>query len=407
MKLYTVTYDCNTPTVQRLNIPTNTDYKVGVKIVKNGEVLDIDPEDMTLGATTADAEKLNGYVTFTKSTGAEANYWQGVLAIDADDLKTTFKLIINVYNSQMGDIGGGGSGGVTEQWVEDYVSAQTSAFVTDTELGTVLEAYPTTSAMNTAISTATSSFVTSSAMNTAISSATSDKVTGTGVGQAPAVSAIAAVYVTPWATLSANADANTVYVVLPDPVLPTRVKYTDASGLPDWEGDIVGELSSGSIPNKSYIAEVEIGSHVTSLGAFAFQYCSGLTSVTIPNSVTSIGNYVFYGCSGLTSVSIPNSVTSIGEDAFHDCRGLTSVEIPNSVTSIGYQAFLGCSGLTSITIPNSVTSIGNFAFEDCSSLASVTFSDKDKATVQGMSNYSWVLPSGCTIHCTDGDITIS
>lgn len=158
MKLYTITYDCNTPTVQRLNIPTNTDYKVGVKIVKNGEVLDIDPEDMTLGATTADAEKLNGYITFTKSTGAEANYWQGVLAIDADDLKTTFKLIINVYNSQMGDIGG--AGGVTEQWVQDYVSAETSAFVDDTELGTVLEAYPTTSSMTTAISNAVSAKVT-------------------------------------------------------------------------------------------------------------------------------------------------------------------------------------------------------------------------------------------------------
>jgi len=45
----------------------------------------------------------------------------------------------------------------------------------------------------------------------------------------------------------------------------TVVKYTAASGLPDWEGDIVGELTISSIPNKSNIAEVEIGSHVTSI----------------------------------------------------------------------------------------------------------------------------------------------
>ncbi|MEE1004492.1 MAG: leucine-rich repeat domain-containing protein, partial [Bacteroidaceae bacterium] len=97
---------------------------------------------------------------------------------------------------------------------------------------------------------------------------------------------------------------------------------------------------------------------VTSIGEYAFYYCSGLTSVNIPNSVTSIGEYAFYYCSGLTSVTIPNSVTSIGTSVFRGCSSLTSVTIPNSVTSIGESAFGGCSGLTSVTIPNSVTSIG-------------------------------------------------
>ena len=60
----------------------------------------------------------------------------------------------------------------------------------------------------------------------------------------------------------------------------------------------------------------------------------------------------------------------------------------------------------SVTIPDSVTSIGNGAFDGCVGLTNVTFSGKDKATVQGMANYSWELKSGCVIHCTDGDITI-
>ncbi|MBO4519148.1 MAG: leucine-rich repeat domain-containing protein [Paludibacteraceae bacterium] len=110
---------------------------------------------------------------------------------------------------------------------------------------------------------------------------------------------------------------------------------------------------------------------VTSIGNYAFEFCSGLTNVTIPNSVTTIGDYAFYECSGLTSVTIGNSVTSIGEGAFGTCTGLTSVTIPNSVISIGFVAFTGCSGLTSIEIPNSVTSIGYAAFAYCSGLMSV------------------------------------
>lgn len=73
----------------------------------------------------------------------------------------------------------------------------------------------------------------------------------------------------------------------------TVVKYTAASQLPDWEGDIVGELTDNAIPNWSNIAEVEIGSHVTSIGYGTFWGSYGLKSVTIPNSVTSIGDHAF------------------------------------------------------------------------------------------------------------------
>ena len=54
--------------------------------------------------------------------------------------------------------------------------------------------------------------------------------------------------------------------------------------------------------NKDKIESVVIEDGVTSIGANAFDGCSGLTSITIPNSVTSIGTSAFSGCSGLTRV---------------------------------------------------------------------------------------------------------
>ena len=130
--------------------------------------------------------------------------------------------------------------------------------------------------------------------------------------------------------------------------------------------------NSRYVPSSLKTVIISNGSGVTSIGGWAFEGCSGLTSVTIPSSVTSIGSYAFRDCSGLTSITIPDSVTSIGSYAFRDCSRLTSITIPNRVTFIGYEAFYGCSGLTSVTIGNGVTSIGDRAFLGCSGLTSVT-----------------------------------
>ena len=135
-----------------------------------------------------------------------------------------------------------------------------------------------------------------------------------------------------------------------------------------------------------------IPNSVTSIGKFAFAYCSGLTTVTIPNSVTTIGDYAFSGCTGLTSVTIPNSVTSIGTFAFYGCPSLTTVTIPNSVTSTGDGVFSGCSGLTTVTIPNSVTSIGQAAFSGCTGLTSVTIPN----SVTSIGNYAFYKCTGLT-----------
>ncbi len=128
--------------------------------------------------------------------------------------------------------------------------------------------------------------------------------------------------------------------------------------------------------NKGYqnaIQKIEFSSGITSIGAYAFQYCYSLASISIPDSVTSIGTYAFQYCYSLASISIPDSVTSIGTYAFRYCYSLASISIPDSVTSIGTYAFHDCYSLASISIPDSVMSIGASTFQNCYSLRFVDF----------------------------------
>ena len=105
------------------------------------------------------------------------------------------------------------------------------------------------------------------------------------------------------------------------------------------------------------------GKPVTSIGNYAFQWCTRLTSITIPDGVTSIGDWAFKGCSSLTSITIPNSVTSIGSGAFFSCTNLTSITIPESVTSIGEEAFLFCTSLTAVTFLGDAPKEGKEVFK--------------------------------------------
>ncbi|MBQ5892263.1 MAG: leucine-rich repeat domain-containing protein [Bacteroidales bacterium] len=182
------------------------------------------------------------------------------------------------------------------------------------------------------------------------------------------------------------------------------VRTYSVTSIGDYAFSYCSRLTSVTIPNSvtsigelafedcSSLTSITIPNSVTSIGEWAFFNCSSLTSVTIGNSVTSIGDYAFRNCSSLTSVTIPNSVTSIGLGAFVYCSSLTSVTIGNSVTSIGQSAFEGCSSLTSITIPNSVTSIGGEAFEGCSSLTSITIPN----SVTSIGNYAFFDCSSLT-----------
>ena len=136
------------------------------------------------------------------------------------------------------------------------------------------------------------------------------------------------------------------------------LEITGAGAMEDYSSDTDVPWCS----NRDFVKTIKISDGVTSIGSYAFGYCS-ITSVTIRDSVTIIGDWTFAYCNSLMSVTIGDSVTSIGDRAFSDCRSLKSVTIGNSVTSIGDSAFYGCSSLKSVTISNSVTSIEDNAFK--------------------------------------------
>ena len=122
------------------------------------------------------------------------------------------------------------------------------------------------------------------------------------------------------------------------------------------------------------ILSVVIEPGVTSIGDYAFQYCSNMTSVSIPNTVQTIGVHAFTNCSSLRSVELPGSIKKIPDYAFRNCHVMERIVIPDSVTAIGEQAFSNCYALTSVRIPDSVTSIGDSAFHSCKNLSQITLS---------------------------------
>ncbi|MBR5295437.1 MAG: leucine-rich repeat domain-containing protein, partial [Clostridia bacterium] len=173
------------------------------------------------------------------------------------------------------------------------------------------------------------------------------------------------------------------------------------------------------------VTEVVIEDGVTSIGNYAFHYCTNLTSITIPDSITSIGDaafqgcyvlshiplhenirsigaYAFADCFALSSLSLPCGITNIREGTFYNCSSLSSLSIPDTVTTIGTQAFSKCIGLKSIELPNSVTTLESSAFMDCTALTSVSLSNR----IETLSKYAFyrcsslssiVIPKGIAV----------
>ena len=245
MKIYTQTYDLTKASPQRFWVTPFSDFKIGIKLLSKGELAN---KDFTVKAgaveLTPDEDKIDGFTIFTIKSG---NTGFVDYTIEVAGIAEKLKLTQIVTDSTVFDIDASG-GGVpadvaTQSWVENYVTAETSTFIDETALAPYaktsdiastyatkveLSDYATTSEMTSAISAATTDmatktwvgqqdYATAGATTSAIRDATSNKVTGSAIGSAPVVTNAVAVYASVWASMSASADANTLYVVLSDP----------------------------------------------------------------------------------------------------------------------------------------------------------------------------------------------
>lgn len=177
-----------------------SEFKIGIKLLEKDEISD---KDFTLKAGsvefTPDEDKIDNFTLFTIKSN-DTGFVE--YTIEVEGVAEKLKLMQIVTDSTVFEIDASGGDVPADVATQSWVNTQISDFVEED----ALTAYYTKSETSSAAE---------------ISSGLVGKVTGgaeTGTTGTPAaVNAVKSVYETDWQTLSASADANTFYVVLPDP----------------------------------------------------------------------------------------------------------------------------------------------------------------------------------------------
>lgn len=116
--------------------------------------------------------------------------------------------------------------------------------------------------------------------------------------------------------------------------LPSTLQVIEVSAFSacSFQGELfipraVIEISAQAFCNNEFSSIVfEEGSELVKIGERAFEYNSRLTEpVIIPEGVTTLGSYAFDRCSTLSSIILPSTLATIGNSAFKNCYGLTNL----------------------------------------------------------------------------------
>ena len=122
-----------------------------------------------------------------------------------------------------------------------------------------------------------------------------------------------------------------------DPITVDEINYTVLtvpSGEENGTVEVGRNRSRGNITIPATITGGENTYTVTSIGNYAFSWCSGLTSVDIPDGVTSIGNSAFRYCDSLKSITFEGTVPeNWGDIPFYGCDAVKTVYLSDDLTA--------------------------------------------------------------------------
>lgn len=139
------------------------------------------------------------------------------------------------------------------------------------------------------------------------------------------------------------------------------------------------------------ITSLTLGGKVTEIGTRAFAGKDGnnmmsFETITVPGSVKEIGSYAF-SYNGATTITVQDGVGKISDHAFYYCNKATTVSFGEGVSEVGNWAFAYCSALTQVSLPATVEKIGFRAFQSCTAMTSISIADPEEvATAEDTEN---------------------
>ena len=152
-------------------------------------------------------------------------------------------------------------------------------------------------------------------------------------------------------------------------------------------GNLNNYIPDDCFKNMTQLKTVVLGgvngstSFTRSIGASAFEGCTGITSLTIEKEYGLIKSNAFKGCNQLSSLTL-NGGFYIESGSFQNCSILNNISFSSDCQSIGDDAFNGCSNIKStISIPAAVTFIGSRAFNGCSVCPGISINSTANCTI--------------------------